>query len=186
MLFFYILVGKSALTIQLIQKQFIEWYDPTIEESYIKNTNIDGKWCILDVLDTAGQEIYTAMREQHMRNGDAFLLVYSVADRATFENIAYFYSSILRVKNRAQVPMILVANKCDLANLRKVSKEEGHLLSNFLKIPYIETSAKNGINVDLAFHEAVRIIRYILFLKMVCLKIKKFVFILIEDNLHTT
>lgn len=110
------------------------------------------------------------MREQHMRNGDAFLLVYSVADRATFENIAYFYSSILRVKNRAQVPMILVANKCDLVNLRKVSKEEGHLLSNFLKIPYIETSAKNGINVDLAFHEAVRIIRYILFLKMFCLK----------------
>jgi small GTP-binding protein len=126
------------------------------------------------------------MREQHMRNGDAFLLVYSVTDRATFENIAYLYSSILRVKNRSQVPMILVANKCDLVNLRKVSKEEGHLLSNFLKIPYIETSAKNGINVDLAFHEAVRIIRYILFLRMFCLKIKKIFFILIEDNLHTT
>jgi hypothetical protein len=55
--------------------------------------------------------------------------------------------------------MILVANKCDLDHLRKVSKEEGHMLSNLLRIPYIETSAKNCINVDLAFHEAVRLIR---------------------------
>ncbi len=99
------------------------------------------------------------MREQYMRNGDAFLLVYSVVDRASFENIGYLYSSILRVKNRLRCPMILVANKCDLDHLRKVSKEEGHMLSNLLRIPYIETSAKNCINVDLAFHEAVRLIR---------------------------
>lgn len=49
-------VGKSALCLQLMQNHFIEWYDPTIEESYIKNTEIDGQRCILDVLDTAGQE----------------------------------------------------------------------------------------------------------------------------------
>lgn len=116
---------------------------------------------MLDVLDTAGQEGYCATREQYMRNGDAFLLVYSVIDRTSFENIVYFYQSILRVKNAHQCPMILVANKCDLSHLRTVTKEQGHLLSNLLKIPYIETSAKHCINVDLAFNEAVRFIRRI-------------------------
>lgn len=99
------------------------------------------------------------MREQYMRNGDAFLLVYSVTDPASFENVGFFYSSILRVKNRSFCPMILVANKCDLVHMRKVTKEQGHMLSNFLRVPYIETSAKNCVNVDLAFHEAVRFIR---------------------------
>lgn len=41
-------VGKSALTIQFFQKMFVEEYDPTIEDSYIQHTDIDGQWCILD------------------------------------------------------------------------------------------------------------------------------------------
>jgi Ras-related protein M-Ras len=56
--------------------------------------------------------------------------------------------------------MILVANKVDLVHLRQVSQEQGKELANMLKIPYIETSAKNPpLNVDKAFHEVVRIIR---------------------------
>ncbi|KPP57860.1 ras-related protein M-Ras-like [Scleropages formosus] len=57
-------VGKSALTIQFFQKIFVPDYDPTIEDSYLKHTEIDGQWAILDVLDTAGQEEFSAMREQ--------------------------------------------------------------------------------------------------------------------------
>lgn len=153
-------VGKSALTIQFFQKMFVEDYDPTIEDSYIQHTEIDRQWCILDVLDTAGQEEFSAMREQYMRKGDAFLLVYSVTDKASFMNIKNFHTLILRVKDKDNYPMILVANKVDLVHLRQVSQEQGQDLANMLKIPYIETSAKNPpVNVDKAFHEVVRIIR---------------------------
>lgn len=153
-------VGKSALTIQFFQKMFVEDYDPTIEDSYIQHCEIDDRWCILDVLDTAGQEEFSAMREQYMRKGDAFLLVYSVTDKASFTNIRNFHTLILRVKDKDTYPMILVANKVDLVHLRQVSQEQGQDLANILKIPYIETSAKNPpVNVDKAFHEVVRIIR---------------------------
>lgn len=139
---------------------FVEDYDPTIEDSYIQHTEIDGQWCILDVLDTAGQEEFSAMREQYMRKGDAFLLVYSVTDRASYMNMKHFHTLILRVKDKDSYPMILVANKVDLVHLRQVSQEQGQELANMLKIPYIETSAKTPpINVDKAFHEVVRIIR---------------------------
>merc|ERR1712137_1153044 len=60
-------VGKSALTIQLIQNHFIDEYDPTIEDSYRKQVTIDDETCLLDILDTAGQEEYSAMRDQYMR-----------------------------------------------------------------------------------------------------------------------
>ncbi|XP_076328145.1 ras-related protein M-Ras-like [Tachypleus tridentatus] len=153
-------VGKSALTIQFFQKLFVTDYDPTIEDSYIQHTEIDGQWCILDVLDTAGQEEFSAMREQYMRTGHGFLLVYSVTDKQSYENIRNFHTQILRVKDRDTYPMLLVANKVDLVHLRVVTEEQGSELAVQLKIPYIETSAKDPpLNVDAAFHEVVRIIR---------------------------
>ncbi|XP_043262841.1 ras-related protein M-Ras [Colletes latitarsis] len=153
-------VGKSALTIQFFQKLFVTDYDPTIEDSYIQHTEVDKQWCILDVLDTAGQEEFSAMREQYMRKGDGFLLVYSVTDKQSYENIMNFYTQILRVKDRDVYPMLLVANKVDLVHLRKVTEEQGRELALRLCIPYIETSAKDPpLNVDAAFHEVVRIIR---------------------------
>ncbi|XP_033639193.1 ras-related protein M-Ras-like isoform X1 [Asterias rubens] len=154
-------VGKSAITIQFFQKMFVVDYDPTIEDSYIQHTEIDGEWCILDVLDTAGQEEFSAMREQYMRKGDGFLIVYSVIDRASYENTRSFYTQILRVKDRDAYPMILVANKVDLVHQRKVTEEDGKALAAELgKISYIETSAKDPPqNIDRAFHEVVRVIR---------------------------
>ncbi|XP_038077414.1 ras-related protein M-Ras-like [Patiria miniata] len=154
-------VGKSAITIQFFQKMFVADYDPTIEDSYIQHTEIDGEWCILDVLDTAGQEEFSAMREQYMRKGDGFLIVYSVIDKASFENTKSFYTQILRVKDRDAYPMILVANKVDLVHQRKVSEEDGKALAAELgKTSYIETSAKDPPqNIDRAFHEVVRVIR---------------------------
>ena len=127
-------VGKSALTIQFFQKLFVTDYDPTIEDSYIQHTEVDQKWCVLDVLDTAGQEEFSAMREQYMRKGDGFLLVYSVTDKQSFENIRHFYTQILRVKDRDSYPMLLVANKVDLVHLRKVSEEQGREMAAQLKV----------------------------------------------------
>ncbi|XP_075237927.1 ras-related protein M-Ras-like [Lycorma delicatula] len=153
-------VGKSCITIQFFQKLFITDYDPTIEDSYLQHTEVDGEWCVLDVLDTAGQEEYSAMREQYMRNGDGYMLVYSVTDKQSFENMTHFHTQILQVKDRDTFPMLLVANKVDLVHARKVSEEAGRELANKLGITYIETSAKDPpLNVDAAFHEVVRIIR---------------------------
>ncbi|XP_076328150.1 ras-related protein M-Ras-like [Tachypleus tridentatus] len=100
------------------------------------------------------------MREQYMRTGHGFLLVYSVTDKQSYENIRNFHTQILRVKDRDTYPMLLVANKVDLVHLRVVTEEQGSELAVQLKIPYIETSAKDPpLNVDAAFHEVVRIIR---------------------------
>ncbi|CAG9840138.1 unnamed protein product [Diabrotica balteata] len=153
-------VGKSAITIQFFQKLFVTDYDPTIEDSYLQHVEVDGQWCMLDVLDTAGQEEFSAMREQYMRKGDGFLLVYSVTDKNSYENITHFHTQILRVKDRDTYPMLLVANKVDLVHLRKVTEEQGRDLAHRLGIPYIETSAKDPpLNIDATFHEVVRIIR---------------------------
>jgi len=79
---------------------FVEDYDPTIEESYIQHVEVDRQVCVLDVLDTAGQEEFSALREQYMRKGDGFLIVYSVIDPNSFKNTRQFYNQILRVKDR--------------------------------------------------------------------------------------
>ncbi|KAF9091233.1 Ras GTPase [Mortierella sp. AD031] len=152
-------VGKSALTIQFIQSHFVDEYDPTIEDSYRKQCVIDEEVALLDVLDTAGQEEYSAMREQYMRTGEGFLLVYSITSRNSFEEISTFYQQILRVKDKDFFPIILVANKCDLEHERQVSTHEGRELARQFNSRLIESSAKQRINVDEAFYNLVREIR---------------------------
>ncbi|KAI9321484.1 ras-like protein 1 [Dichotomocladium elegans] len=152
-------VGKSALTIQFIQSHFVDEYDPTIEDSYRKQSVIDNETALLDVLDTAGQEEYSAMREQYMRNGEGFLLVYSITSRMSFEEIITFYQQIGRVKDRDYFPMVLVGNKCDLEVDRQVPKVEGMELARRFGCQFLETSAKQRINVDEAFFQVVRDIR---------------------------
>jgi len=152
-------VGKSALTIQFIQSHFVDEYDPTIEDSYRKQCVIDEEVALLDVLDTAGQEEYGAMREQYMRTGEGFLLVYSITSRNSFEEISTFHQQILRVKDQDSFPVIVVANKCDLEYERQVGMNEGRDLAKHFGCKFIETSAKQRINVDEAFSNLVREIR---------------------------
>ncbi|XP_063156955.1 ras-related protein R-Ras isoform X1 [Candoia aspera] len=152
-------VGKSALTIQFIQSYFVSDYDPTIEDSYTKICTIDGTSTRLDILDTAGQEEFGAMREQYMRTGEGFLLVYAVNDRGSFNEIHKFHTQILRVKDRDEFPMILVGNKTDLDLYRQVPEEEALHFARENRIPYMEASAKIRFNVDESFHELVRAIR---------------------------
>lgn len=152
-------VGKSALTIQLIQSHFVDEYDPTIEDSYRKQVVIDDKVSILDILDTAGQEEYSAMREQYMRTGEGFLLVYSVTSRTSFEELLTYYQQIQRVKDSDYVPVIIVGNKSDLDEERQVSYEDGLHLAQQMSAPFLETSAKQAINVEEAFYTLVRLVR---------------------------
>ena len=70
---------------------------------------IDDEVALLDVLDTAGQEEYAAMREQYMRTGEGFLIIYSITSRKSFEEIMTFQQQILRVTDKDYFPIILVA-----------------------------------------------------------------------------
>uniref|UniRef100_A0A087XSV8 RAS related n=2 Tax=Poecilia TaxID=8080 RepID=A0A087XSV8_POEFO len=152
-------VGKSALTIQFIQSYFVSDYDPTIEDSYTKVCTVDGKETRLDILDTAGQEEFGAMREQYMRSGEGFLLVFALNDRGSFHEVQKFHTQILRVKDRDDFPMVLIGNKADLEQHRVISREDAQAFARENKIHYMEASAKNRYNVDEAFMELVQIIR---------------------------
>lgn len=154
-------VGKSALTVQFIQGHFIDEYDPTIEDSYRKDVTLDGKPITLDVLDTAGQEEYSAMREQYVRSGQGFLLVYSVDSRDSFNEVEAFYQQILRAKDVESFPVVLVANKSDLKQQRAVPTSEGRSLANAWGCPFLETSAKERVNVNESFMALARaVVKY--------------------------
>jgi len=149
-------VGKSALTVQFVQGIFVEKYDPTIEDSYRKQVEVDGQQCMLEILDTAGTEQFTAMRDLYMKNGQGFVLVYSITAQSTFNDLTDLREQILRVKDTEDVPMILVGNKCDLEDERVVGKDQGYNLSKNFQCAYLESSAKAKINVNEIFYDLVR------------------------------
>ncbi|XP_069798049.1 RAP1A, member of RAS oncogene family a isoform X1 [Narcine bancroftii] len=159
-------VGKSALTVQFVQGIFVEKYDPTIEDSYRKQVEVDCQQCMLEILDTAGTEQFTAMRDLYMKNGQGFALVYSITAQSTFNDLQDLREQILRVKDtedsgsfvlHSLVPMILVGNKCDLEDERVVGKEQGqNLARQWNNCAFLESSAKSKINVNEIFYDLVR------------------------------
>ncbi|XP_044741645.1 ras-related protein Rap1 [Chrysoperla carnea] len=149
-------VGKSALTVQFVQGIFVEKYDPTIEDSYRKQVEVDGQQCMLEILDTAGTEQFTAMRDLYMKNGQGFVLVYSITAQSTFNDLQDLREQILRVKDTDDVPMVLVGNKCDLEDERVVGKDQGGNLARQFNCAFMETSAKAKINVNDIFYDLVR------------------------------
>ena len=138
---------------------------------------------MLEVLDTAGQEEYTALRDQWIRDGEGFVLVYSITSRSSFGRLQKFYNQIQRVKESSNpgsptsagylsspitspignfsgpAPVMLVGNKSDRVTEREVSTQEGNALARELGCDFVEASAKNNINVDKAFYDVVRKLR---------------------------
>ena len=113
-------VGKSALALQYVQQLFVDTYDPTIQDNYRKKVNIYGTWYTLDILDTAGQDEFSALRSQYMSNYEAFLLVCSVTAMQSLMELKDFHKEIFRSKchpgefqPRHRIPCILVGNKIE-------------------------------------------------------------------------
>jgi len=144
-------VGKSALTVRFIQGNFVEKYDPTIEDSYRKQVAYENTACMLDIMDTAGQEEYSALRDQYMKTGEGFVIVYSVTSRQSFEAVAKLKANILRMKVEHDFPIVLVGNKKDLLPERQISIEEGKQLADKWCVPFVESSAKSNENVSECF-----------------------------------
>ncbi|KAK1897946.1 Ras-related protein Rap-1b [Dissostichus eleginoides] len=99
-----LVVLGSGGTVQFVQGIFVEKYDPTIEDSYRKQVEVDGQQCMLEILDTAGTEQFTAMRDLYMKNGQGFALVYSITAQSTFNDLQDLREQILRVKDTEDRP----------------------------------------------------------------------------------
>lgn len=152
-------VGKSALTLQFMYDEFVVDYEPTKADSYRKKVVLDGEEVQIDILDTAGQEDYAAIRDNYFRAGEGFLCVFSITESESFQESQEFREHIIRVKSDESIPFILVGNKCDLNEKRKVSEGEARARAESWRVPYVETSAKTRENVDKVFFDLMREIR---------------------------
>ncbi|KAF5342760.1 hypothetical protein D9758_017032 [Tetrapyrgos nigripes] len=145
---------------------YVDEYDPTVEDSYRKQCVLDDEIAVLDILDTAGQEDspYYTVRDSGIHSGEGFLLVYAITSRTSFEFLNWVHSQIMRAKSSMSsspenIPILIVGNKCDLEDKRQVGKDEGQELARRIGCQFLETSAKEDINVDEAFYAVVREIK---------------------------
>ncbi|EXK23375.1 hypothetical protein FOMG_19845 [Fusarium oxysporum f. sp. melonis 26406] len=140
-------VGKTALVIQFCFQHFVEAYDPTIEDLYSMQATIDGEPSTLEILDTAGKELYSTFYEQTVRYAEGFILIYSITSRSSFGYIegllrhvtSLFPASVSRshckpsTLGRLQIPVILVGNKIDKDMKREVATQEGHAGGRYIR-----------------------------------------------------
>ncbi|KAM3497411.1 hypothetical protein MY10362_009239 [Beauveria mimosiformis] len=144
-------VGKSCLTAQFVHNEWIESYDPTIEDSYRTQIQVDGRQVVLEILDTAGTEQFVAMRDLYMKTGQGFLLVFSITSPSSLSELAGLREEIIRIKDDENIPMVIVGNKADLEDSRAVPRAKGFSISQRWGAPYYESSARTRTNVDEVF-----------------------------------
>ncbi|KAF1931549.1 ras-domain-containing protein [Didymella exigua CBS 183.55] len=138
---YHIVVLGSA---QFVQNVWIESYDPTIEDSYRKQIEVDGRHVILEILDTAGTEQFTAMRELYMKTGQGFLLVFAITSASSFHELAELREQIRRIKEDDNVPMVLVGNKSDLEEDRAIPRPRAFATSREWNTPSFGKTQMNG------------------------------------------
>ncbi len=149
-------VGKSCITIRFVKNQFDgDYYDPTIEDSYravrIIQLGETKKRVTLDLIDTAGQEEFKVVRNGAFVGKDAYILVFDVTVKSTFQELANFHKDIQRYGDNDDYVGIVCANKIDLEEKRVVSKKEAQEFARKRSLMYAEVSAKTGKNIDELF-----------------------------------
>ena len=150
-------VGKTAITIRYLNNHFIDEYDPTIEDCARKVVQIDDTIYLVEIFDTAGDIAYKSMVDMVARRAHAFVIVYCITSRISFDEVIQYYEQI-KIQCTCDTPKcIVIGNKCDLDG-RQVSTTEGEELASILNCKFIETSAKTGENVMEAFKQLVTLI----------------------------
>ncbi len=134
-------------------------YEATLQQQRKNWTyDDDGQTCLLDILDTAGQEEYSSMRDSWTRDSQCFMIVYSITSRSSFEQAAMMHDFVLRIKDTdtGDTPVFLLGNKSDLEGQREVSSAEGLEFARAKGIGFMETSARTRSNVEEAFIGLIR------------------------------
>jgi len=131
-------------------------WDPSIEDSYHKEVEIDGEKCVIEINDTGGRSEYSLITNYYAKKAHGMLLIYDVTNRASFEYLDNWMSKIQQ--NREDMcPCVLVGNKTDLENGREVTSLEGEELGKSLNMPFFETSAKDNSDIINAFTAAAKL-----------------------------
>ncbi|XP_061652681.1 GTP-binding protein Rheb isoform X1 [Phyllopteryx taeniolatus] len=136
--------GKSSLTIQFVEGQFVDSYDPTIENTFTKMITINGQEYHLQLVDTAGQDEYSIFPQTYSIDINGYILVYSVTSNKSFEVVQVIHEKLLDMVGKVQVPIMLVGNKNDLHMERVISCEEGKALADSWNAAFMESSAKEN------------------------------------------
>ncbi|XP_017340680.1 dexamethasone-induced Ras-related protein 1 [Ictalurus punctatus] len=154
-------VGKTAIISRFLNERFDDQYTPTIEDFHRKFYSIRGDVYQLDILDTSGNHPFPAMRRLSILTGDVFVLVFSLDNRASFQEVQQLKRQIFetksclktKTKESADVPLVICGNKCDREFTREVSDDEiSRLVAGDERCAYFEVSAKRNTNVDVMFH----------------------------------
>ncbi|XP_035511501.1 dexamethasone-induced Ras-related protein 1-like [Morone saxatilis] len=153
-------VGKTAIISRFLNERFDDQYTPTIEDFHRKLYSIKGDVYQLDILDTSGNHPFPAMRRLSILTGDVFILVFSLDNRDSFQEVQrlkhqiYETKSCLRnkTKENVDVPLVICGNKCDKDFYREVQEDEiERLVGGDEHCAYFEISAKKNTNVDQMF-----------------------------------
>jgi Ras-related protein Rab-7A len=150
-------VGKTSLMNMFVNKNFSAAYKATIGADFLtKEITVNDKQIQLQLWDTAGQERFQSLGVAFYRGADACCLVYDMTKPKTFENLSNWRDEFLLQANPRDpqnFPFVVLANMCDKANERRVSEQDAKMwcTADGRNIPYFETSAKEGINIDQAF-----------------------------------
>lgn len=142
-------VGKSCLLLRFAEDKFNETFLATIGIDFkVRHVTIDDARVKLQIWDTAGQEKFRTITKAYYRGANGILLVFDVTNRDSFNKTRMWMSSIKEAMTDP-VDVVLVGNKCDME--RAVSTQEGQEMAEEFGIPYFETSAKTGLNVESTF-----------------------------------
>lgn len=141
-------VGKSSLSIQFVEGQFVDSYDPTIENTFTKSTRINSQDYELKLVDTAGQDEYSLFPSQYSIDVHGYVLVYSITSLKSFDVVKSIHEKLLDITGKDNVPLVLVGNKTDLHMERAITTEEGRKLADDWKAIFLETSAKENQSVS--------------------------------------
>jgi len=154
-------VGKSSLVIRYVQDQFVNEYDPTIENMYRKALTVNEEDLVYDILDIAGEEEYPLIRGCNIRAGDGFVLCYNPRSRESFDKLGEYLRTLHTEKDpELHYPCVIVATKCDLNEPILVSEEEGQELASAACEGgmHFFTSAKEDWGVTEAFEKIANLV----------------------------
>ncbi|XP_045502803.1 ras-related protein Rab-8A isoform X1 [Colias croceus] len=152
-------VGKTSILFRFSEDAFNISFISTIGIDFkIRTIDLDGKKVKLQIWDTAGQERFRTITTAYYRGSMGIMLVYDVTNEKSFENIKNWIRNI-EENASADVEKMILGNKCDLDAKRQVSKERGEQLAIEYQIKFVETSAKDSLNVEYAFYTLARDIK---------------------------